>query len=94
MDHFSGAPLTHPVVACAEEIAAALKSVADVDPGFMSVADQRTVLEELTGLESLLGELRLRVIAAAGQVAQAEGCRDVAAWLVAHQREDRPAAAR
>ncbi|MDP3894441.1 DUF222 domain-containing protein [Nocardioides sp.] len=94
MDHFSGAPLTHPVVACAEEIRTVLKAVADVDPGFMSAADQRTALEELTGLESLLGELRLRVIAASEQVAQAEGCRDVAAWLVAHQREDRTAAAR
>ncbi|WP_432478526.1 hypothetical protein [Nocardioides sp. GXQ0305] len=81
--------VVHPVVAATTTIDGALKDVADVDPVFMDVADQRTVLLELTRLEARLAELRLRVMAASGQVAADEGARDVAAWLAHRARLDR-----
>lgn len=50
MDHFGGAPSTHPVLACAAEISESLKAVAEVDPDFMSLADRRAALLALTQL--------------------------------------------
>ena len=71
-------PGTHPVLECAAVIGSSLKSVADVNPAFMTTTDKRAALLELTDLGSQLESLRLRVIAA---------CDDVAAdcdqhWLV------------
>ena len=87
-------PHTHPVVATVAVIDAALKDVADVDPVFMRVEDKRAVLVGLSELSSRLAELRLRVLAAAGDVAEEAGARDAAAWLAHAARLDRSATRR
>lgn len=82
-------PHTHPVLACAETIAEALKDVADVDPVFMSTADKQAALLELTRLVDQVTALGLRVMANAEDVAEEAGDRDVAAWLAHRARRDR-----
>jgi len=74
----------HPVLALADTLDAALKGVADLDPGFMRTADKEQALTRLTALGGRLEELRLRVLAAADDVAAEHGARDAAAW-VAHE---------
>jgi len=94
MDHFGGAPDTHPVLACASEISESLKAVAQVDPDFMSLADRRTALLALSRLSDQVEALKLRVVAACDEVAEEEGARSVADWLAAQTRRDRPECAR
>ena len=55
----------------------------------MSTADKRDALLALGGLGDRLEELRLRVMAAADDVAADEGARDAAAWVAHHGRLDR-----
>ena len=85
----------HPVLVCTEVMDAALKEAAGVDPGFMSLADKRVALVALAGLACRVEALRMRMIAAAEDVAAAEGHRDVASWLThrtrAHQGSNRRA---
>ncbi|WP_183092750.1 HNH endonuclease signature motif containing protein [Nocardioides stalactiti] len=85
---------SHPVVACAEAVSAAVAEVAGVQPVFMTTSDKSAALLALTDAERRLAELRLRVIAASGDLADVDGCRDVAAWLTlrtqADGREARP----
>ena len=94
MDHFGGAPSTHPVSACAAEISESLKAVAEVGPDFMSLADRRTALLALTQLGDQVEALKLRVVAASDEVAEVDGARSVADWLAARSRRDRPECAR
>jgi Domain of unknown function (DUF222) len=75
---------SHPVLALADALDAALKDVADLDPGFMRTADKEQALTRLTVLGGRLEELRLRVLASADDVAAEHGARDAAAW-VAHE---------
>ncbi len=77
------------MVATAAALESALKDVADVDPGFMRTCDKRAVLLGLDRVASQLEDLRLRVMAAAEDVAVDEGARDVAAWLAHRARADR-----
>ena len=77
----------HPVVAAAAAVEVALKDVADVDPTFMPTAEKKAALLALDRASGRLAELR--VMAAADDVADAEGARDVAAWLAHHGRRDR-----
>jgi Domain of unknown function (DUF222) len=79
----------HPVVTAAAAVEAALENVADVDPVFMPTADKKAALLALDRVSGRLEELRLRVMAAADDVAVDEGARDVAAWLAHHGRRDR-----
>lgn len=74
----------HPVLALADTLDAALKGVADLDPGFMRTADKEQALTRLTALGGRLEELRLRVLAEADDVAAEHGARDAAVW-VAHE---------
>jgi hypothetical protein len=78
----------HPVIACARVIGSALDQVADVDPGYMTTADKATALVELSGLSARLEGLRLRVLAAAADVALESGARSPAAWLAHQARTD------
>ena len=87
MDHPTG---THPVLACADAIGSALKDVADLDPVFMTTPDKQTALLQLTELAGRVEELRLRVLAAAGDVAEQVAARDQAAWLAHAAHLDRP----
>lgn len=76
----------HPVNAVVASIQSSLKSVADVNPTFMSVDEKAWALRALVEAETQLGELRLRVMAAADDVADAEGSRSAGAWLSHHAR--------
>jgi hypothetical protein len=76
----------HPIVACADVLDGALNDVASVEPGFMSVGDKQAALTALVSVRSQLDALTARVLAAAGDVAEAQGLRDVAAWLAAATR--------
>ena len=86
MDHLHD---THPVLACAAAIDAALKDIADLDPAFMRTADKRVALLRLTEVVGRLQELRLRVLTSSSDVADEVGARDVAAWLGHAARLDR-----
>ncbi|KAA1426701.1 hypothetical protein F0U47_12040, partial [Nocardioides antri] len=74
-------PRPHPITACADQLSAVLAEVAGVPAVYMSPEDKRAALLALTDAERRLAELRLRVIAAAADVADARGARDVAGWL-------------
>lgn len=71
----------HPVLACAEALGAALREVAHVEPVFMTTADKQDALVRLAQVESMVHELRLRVLAGADEVGDESGARDSAAWL-------------
>jgi hypothetical protein len=79
----------HPVLALADALDAALKDVADLDPGFMRTAEKEQALTRLTLLGGRLEELRLRVLASADDVAAEHGARDAAAWVAHEARLDR-----
>lgn len=64
-----------------EGLHAALDEVAGLDPLFLPTASKGELLLDLAGVESRLRELRLRVLAAADDVAETDGSRDAAAWL-------------
>lgn len=73
--------MSHPILAAALSVQVALKSVSDVNPTFMGVDEKETALRELVRAESQLAELRMRVLADAGDVAERHAARDVADWL-------------
>jgi hypothetical protein len=75
-------------LACADAVEAALKDVAGVDPGFMRTGEKAEALRRLDRLESRLAGLRMRVMATAGEVAEATADHSVATWLAAETRTD------
>ncbi|NPC96513.1 HNH endonuclease signature motif containing protein [Nocardioides sp. zg-DK7169] len=81
--------MDHPIRGAARELGAVLESVAGVDPVFMATADKAAALVELAAIESRVAELRLRVTAEAGDVAEAAGARDVGAWAAVATRRRR-----
>jgi hypothetical protein len=84
---------SHPVLACAATIEAALQDVAGVEPAFMRTSEKADALLALTRAQTALAALRMRIIAAAEDVAEETGARDVAAWL-AHETHASPRACR
>lgn len=80
-------------VACADEVTAAVKSVADREPVFLSTADKEAALVALAEARSRLDALSVRLLAAADDVGEAHGLRDAAAWLAVETRTTRRAAA-
>ncbi|HTW13515.1 MAG TPA: DUF222 domain-containing protein [Nocardioides sp.] len=80
--------MAHPIRLAAAEIAGVLKSVADVNPAFMTTPDKAAALVELAAVEVRVAELRLRISADAADVAEETGARDVGAWAAAatHRR--------
>lgn len=58
-----------------------LKSVADVNPTFMPTDEKATTLLTLLQIESQAAELRLRVMASAGDVAERDGFHSAGSWL-------------
>ncbi|KAA1426682.1 hypothetical protein F0U47_13140, partial [Nocardioides antri] len=81
-------PRPHPITACADQLSAALADVAGVPAVYMSPADKRAALLALTAAERRLAELRLRVMAASADVADAVGARDVEAWLASRTQAE------
>jgi hypothetical protein len=71
----------HPIVAAATDVRSSLKAVADVNPTFMSTSDKAAALTELGRAESQLAELRLRILADAGDLAHETAAKDAAGWL-------------
>lgn len=88
MDGFSDPGTRHPLLRAGDRIEAALKDVADLDPVFLPTSDKREALEQLTRVTAQLEALRLRVIASADDVADADSCRSVAGWLESQTRAD------
>ena len=87
----SGTGSVHPVLACAEAVERALKDVRDVQPHFMTTPDKQAALVALARLGDQVAALRMRVLAAAGDVAEESGARDAASWLAHTIRGSRPA---
>ncbi len=83
----SGTP--HRLLRCAAALEAALDEAVALDPVFMSVAEKRDSLVTLERLASRVTALKLRVVAASADVADAEGHRDVASWMTHRTRGDR-----
>ncbi|CAI9410599.1 HNH endonuclease signature motif containing protein [Nocardioides sp. T2.26MG-1] len=75
--------MTHPVLDATSAIDVALKSVADVNPTFMSPDDKATALRELARADARLRELQMRILADAGDVAERTAAHDAAEWLAA-----------
>jgi hypothetical protein len=87
MDPFS-TTARHPLLACADEIEAALKDVADVSPTFMPTEAKAEALLRLSRVVDQAEALRLRVIASAGDVAEVDASPNVASWLAPRTRTD------
>ncbi|MFN8196657.1 MAG: DUF222 domain-containing protein [Nocardioidaceae bacterium] len=79
--------MCHPILEATAVLGAALKSVADVSPVFMSTPEKASALTELSRLEGQLAELKCRVLAAAQDVAETTAARDAAEWLARAGRE-------
>ena len=79
----------HPVLAAADQLGELLKDVTDVPVELMSTGEKREALRCVSRVAAQVEGLRLRLVAAADDVAADEGCRDVAAWLTTHLRSDR-----
>ena len=78
--------MTHPIVACATDLSGLLKGVAGVNPTFMSTEDKAAALRGLARVEAQVAELRLRVLADAGDLAVSTAAKDAAGWLAQHTR--------
>ncbi|WP_224274889.1 HNH endonuclease signature motif containing protein [Nocardioides lacusdianchii] len=84
----------HPIIECADDLGAALKGVASVEPAFMSVGEKQSALVGLVEVRSQLDALLARVLGASDDVAAAHGLRDAAAWLAVETRTTRREARR
>ena len=78
----------HPVVAFALGVREAAKDIAGVDPTFMTTDEKERALVELARAGAQLEACRMRVLAASGDVADAHGARDAAAWLAAETKAE------
>ena len=78
--------MTHPIMRAASDVRSSLKAVADANPTFMSVEEKATALQELVAAEAQLAELRLRILADAGDLAADTAAKDAAGWLAHHTR--------
>ena len=73
--------VVHPIVAAATDVRSSLKAVAGVNPTFMTTADKAAALAEIGRAEAQLSELRLRILADAGDLAHETAAKDAAGWL-------------
>ena len=76
----------HPIIAAACDVRASLKAVAGANPTFMTVDEKVAALGELAAAEAQLVELRLRILADAGDLAADTAAKDAAGWLAQHTR--------
>jgi hypothetical protein len=83
----------HPILECVAELEAALDGAADAQAIYLSTDEKAAAMVRLAKVEARVAGLRLGVMAAAGDVAEETGARDVAAWL-AHHTLAEPDAAR
>ena len=78
--------MTHPIITAASDVRSMLKGVGDANPTFMTVEEKATALRELVAAEAQLAELRLRILADAGDLAAETAAKDAAGWLAEHTR--------
>nr|WP_300052120.1 HNH endonuclease signature motif containing protein [uncultured Nocardioides sp.] len=76
----------HPIIAAACDVRASLKAVAGANPTFMAAGEKASALRELVAAEAQLVELRLRVLADAGDLAAGTAARDAAGWVAQQTR--------
>jgi len=69
------------------ELHAVLDEIGAVDPIYLSTAEKQDALVELTRAEARLQSTKLRVLAAAGDIAGATGDRSTATWLADQTRD-------
>ncbi|UMG91607.1 DUF222 domain-containing protein [Nocardioides sp. TF02-7] len=81
MSHSPTSTGTHPVLACAQRVSAALDEVAGVEATFMPTEAKAAAITELHRAEQRLKALRLKVMAASSDVASENAAADVASWL-------------
>ncbi|HJQ04455.1 MAG TPA: DUF222 domain-containing protein, partial [Nocardioides sp.] len=71
----------HPILACARTLETELKSVSEMPADYLRTRDKEETLLVLAGVEAQATELRLRLLAAAGDVAEEHAARDAGTWL-------------
>jgi hypothetical protein len=81
--------LPHPVTACAHRLGEELAEIAAVPVELMGTADKAAALVALTAVVDQVQALRLRLLAAADDVAAEAGARDAGAWLAHQTRGER-----
>ena len=84
----------HPVLRAVDEIDQSLKDITDVPVEFLSTTEKREALLAAQVVAARLDGLRTRLMAASADVADDEGCRDVATWLSLRAHTDRAGTAR
>ena len=84
-------PQPHPILSAIATAQEALTSVRDAQPVFMIPAEKQTAVAEIARLEAIAAELKLRVVAVAGDAASDAGSRDNGAWWASVTRADFPA---
>ncbi|GAB4006384.1 HNH endonuclease signature motif containing protein [Nocardioides ultimimeridianus] len=77
----AGTVSLHPILACAQALQKELSDVADMPADYLRTRDKADLLIDLARVESQLAELKLRVLAAASDVAEEHGSRDAGCWL-------------
>ena len=81
----------HPVVASLQQATEAITESLTYQPVYMSLDAKRAALLAIAEHERRLAALKLGVMAAAGDVAETDGARDIAAWTASRTRaEARP----
>ncbi|WP_181407497.1 HNH endonuclease signature motif containing protein [Nocardioides sambongensis] len=80
--------VTHPINHAVDRSRHALREARDLQPTYLSLAEKEAALRDLAALESEAAALRLRVTAAAGDLAEDTACRDVAAWQASRLNAD------
>lgn len=78
----------HPLLSCADVVEAALKDVAGVDPAFLTTDDKADCCGDSRRWRPDSRGLRLRVMAASGELADATADHSVATWLAVETRTD------
>ena len=83
----------HPLREASAAIGIALKSVADVNPSLMPTTDKSVTLLEFLENLAQMNEVFLRLLSSCDDVAEADGHRDIAAWMAANAQVRRSDAA-
>ena len=81
-------PFVHPVSRFVQTVSVALDALGESQPMFMATEAKGDALVDLTRIQSRLEALRLQVMAVSDDVADLEGCRNVASWLGPRTRTD------
>jgi hypothetical protein len=69
------------------QLHAVLDEIGAVDPIYLTTSEKREALAELSRAEARLQATKLRVLAAADDIAEATGDRSTASWLANHTRD-------